>query len=198
MPETVAASGTAQNLARTIAATHDLGLCPILADALQDAGCDDSDALDELRAGAVFGREPTASAVGEILGDILGVAVLRLPDEDRRTGRLRARTVSADDVVARTAARAVVNGRAYFAGHGGSVPNSCGYTASTEGVLVAAVYDHDANVVRVKVWAAELAANKVTNRGVAALFGFGDLCDKRVSQTRKDAARERLYAEVAG
>jgi hypothetical protein len=191
-------SATVVQLAREIVRTHDLSACPILADALQEEGLGEAGDLNELRAEQVFGRKPCAEEVGRLLIDLLGVAVVVDDAEDNRTGRLRARTVNADSCARRVAARALVSGRAYYCTHGGSVANAYGYAAATEGVLAAAVYDAGSNVVRVKVYGGELAANKVTAAGVAGLFGFRDLCDGRASGARQRAALEALYAAVVG
>jgi hypothetical protein len=187
---------TARELAREIVRTHDLSLCPILADALDDADSADQEAVRELRAEAVFGRRPITAEVGKILIGLLGVRVERVAGHDGRSGRLRTRTVDADRYASKAAAEAVVIGRSWVATHGGSVANSYGYAAETEGVLAAAVYDTTANVVRVRVWAGQLPANKVTTGGVCGLFGFRDLADDRVGAFRREAARQAVYAAV--
>jgi hypothetical protein len=191
----ITTSPSALSLAREIAATHDVGLCPVLADALEEAGYP-AEELNELRAERVYGRRPYSESVGRVLADILAVRVERLPDDDGRTHTLRARTVAVDDLAETVAYRAVFAGRAWAVRHGGSVANNYRYRAYTEGAMAAAVYDAATNTVRVKVWAGQLPANKVTACGVAGMFGFGDLADGRVGAARKAAASERLYAEV--
>lgn len=50
-------------LCRTIRETEDYNACPILADALQDAGCDDEQLLDALRGPPAFPYSPVLVAV---------------------------------------------------------------------------------------------------------------------------------------
>lgn len=109
---------------------------------------------------------------------------------DTRTGRLRARTVCAETVALdcalaqreKGAWRAVVR-------DGGDVANSYGYRAYTEAVL--AVCDPQGRVV---VWAAQLAANKVTSSGAAGacLLPAWALFDGRTGAARKAAAWEAV------
>lgn len=186
-----------RELARTACAKHSRDVPPILADALADAGYDNADALNELRAERVFGRSPGAAPVGEILMAILGVRVERLPDEDGRSGRIRVRKVSGECLFRRAVAEAVFLGRSWQAKHGGGVANAYKYPASTEAVLCAAVYDAAAGVVRAKLWAGELPANKVTLGGVTDLFGFRAMGDDRYGPAAKAFAAAMMYGEVA-
>lgn len=188
-------TGTVVALARQIVLTRDVSVSPILADAMQDAGYDGD--LSELRACQVFNRNPDSAAVGRIVAGILEVRFDPIPGIDERSGRLRVRKVDAETAAEDAAFQAIVKGRANLVRLGGTVANSYGYRAETEGVLAAAVYDADINVVRFTFWACQIAANKATARGVCAAFGFGDLRDRRVGNERRRAAQESLYAELS-
>lgn len=187
---------TAKTLAEQITSTHDLSLCPILADALEESGYTDQTDLRELRARHTFGRDPYTRPVGRILMRVLGITVRVVYSTDGRSPRRRTRRVSLDQAASDCAFGAIVQGRAWVVRDGGSVPNSYGYAALTDGVLVAARYDAATRTVYVTERAGELPANKVTHAGVAGLFGFRDLCDGRVSFERRYDAKAALFADL--
>lgn len=82
--------------------------------------------------------------------------------------------------------------RAY---HGGSVPNSYGYDAVTDGAVCMSHVSHETNMLFTCIWLDELPANKVTLRGVGELFGYGDLFDGRVTNlVRLSQAKNRAFA----
>lgn len=82
-------------------------------------------------------------------------------------------------------------------GHGGSVANCYGYSATTQ--VVAAIADRAC--LTVWVWRSSAPANKVTSRGAAAASGapecLADLEDGRVGRARRSEARRELLEWVA-
>lgn len=197
---TIPSAASVQSIARQIAESRNLSLCPVLADALEESGYENRDDLSELRAEQVYSRKPIAEEVGRVLAEILSVTVVRLADEDNRPGhaRRRTRTVDVEKAVEDVIHRAIVRSLSYTARHGGTVANKYAYPAVTEGVFAAAIYDAATNTVRVKAWAGELPANKTSYAGVAAIAGYRDLLDERMGEARTAAAKQALRAELAG
>jgi ATP-dependent Clp protease ATP-binding subunit ClpC len=77
-------TGTVTALARGFSADRAFGLLPILADALEEAGCADEDVLSHLRQGAAHGcREPGCWVLDRLLSDEQDVPVDR-PDTESR------------------------------------------------------------------------------------------------------------------
>jgi len=117
---------------------------------------------------------------------------------DDRTGRITARTVNLVGMAAEAAAKAAeTNQPVMIARHGGSVCNSYGYPADTEGAVVVAI-PHDGAVV-VACYATQLAANKVTLSGVAAtaVGNFArPLWDARHNSEAKNAAKSKLICRA--
>jgi hypothetical protein len=71
-------------LAHGFSADRAFGLLPILADALEDAGCDDEEVLGHLRQGTAHGcRGPGCWVLDRLLGDEQDVPVDR-PDTEPR------------------------------------------------------------------------------------------------------------------
>lgn len=114
----------------------------------------------------------------------------KLMSDDRNPLR-RTRTVDVHHCAMITLRRAIERASLVVNAYdGGSVPNSYGYSAVTDGVVAIGLLQE--GVARVAVWADQLPANKVTLRGVGQLWGLGDLFDCRVkSITRENLCRHR-------
>jgi hypothetical protein len=133
-------------------------------------------------------RDPRADEVKQPIVAALQarLAVKVIVAEDLRNKRTRVRGVSIDaDAIGRTAT--AEKRWVYRAQHGGSVPNSYGYRATTDTVV--GVASPDGVVV---LWYGTLPANKVTLAGVG-----GDLWDKRMGAERKEVARMAWQARHA-
>lgn len=115
---------------------------------------------------------------------------------DDRNPRRRVRTVSPDAAIRDAATKAAAGKTAYVARHGGDVPNSYGYAASTQAVFAGALAIDGA--LHVVVYAGELPANKVTYSGVAAMAGYRPLADERYGKQTTDEAWAALRAELRG
>lgn len=109
---------------------------------------------------------------------------------DESSPRARTRRIN----VAAPAARALSSGMITVA-HGGSVANSYGYPAWTQGVVVVPVSD-----TCVVAWTVELPANKVTHSGVLARC-IGDhvraVLDVRYGDDATEQARWYVLSEAA-
>lgn len=179
----------ARKIAAEIVRSHDAGLAPCLADALEESGAEFSTAdLAALRSG-----KPRHDVLGRILADVLGIRI-DIETEDDRNPRRRTRRVDADDLAHRVAWRAIVQGRAYAVDHGGTVANAYSYPAVTDGVLAIARLEGDR--VRCAVLAGELPAKKVTAAGVAALWGHRQAFDERYSESNRKAAVEAMFTDL--
>lgn len=114
--------------------------------------------------------------------------------EDTRTHRIRVRCVDVEALAARLVRMAELEGGPVCdADHGGSVNNSYGYAAQTEGAVLVAFPSG-----QVAVWATQLPANKVTLSGVAnATAGYSYIWDGRVGDAKRQAAKAALCHHAA-
>jgi len=117
---------------------------------------------------------------------------------DKRTGRIKARTVNLDRLAAEAAESAAAKGRPVcMARHGGDVCNSYGYPAETEAAVVVAI-PHDGNVV-VACYATQVPANKVSLSGVAA-HAVGSFArpvwDNRYGDDENKSAKSQLICRA--
>lgn len=112
---------------------------------------------------------------------------------DIPTRRLRVRRVDENAAIERACAISSETGRmAIHIAHGGSVNNSYGYPAETEGVVAAATPDG-------RVWCCveRLPANKVTLSGAFfAVTGLRGLFDHRFSDDKKAECRKRFFRQI--
>ncbi len=114
--------------------------------------------------------------------------------EDTRTHRIRVRCIDVEALATHLVRLAITKGGPVCdADHGGSVANSYGYAAQTEGAVLVAFPSG-----QVAVWAAQLPANKVTLSGVAsATAGYAYCWDGRVGDAKREAAKAALYHHAA-
>lgn len=109
--------------------------------------------------------------------------------EEYLSPRLRVRRVHIEDVALEAAKKSILRGRAVsVVQYGGSVCNSYGYRAETEGVLAVA---HQGVAL---VWLNRLGANKVSFAGVVgkAVEALRPLYDERYGPGKTEAARSLL------
>jgi hypothetical protein len=116
---------------------------------------------------------------------------------DKRSGRLRTRTVNVERLAHEAAEMTEKDGQdCYMVDDGGGVCNSYGYRAESEVCLIVAV--RIAGTTHVAWWAAQIPANKITPCGAASACVpcAAPIWDGRCNEESVAHAQQRLSDEA--
>lgn len=129
------------------------------------------------------------------------ISIELVEDDRRKRGRVRTLQILPLEIQKRIVEhfeRNPTKTRYGWVRHGGDVPNSYGYPAYTDTMLVLSV--RQGNSLKIKVWGGHISANKVTLGGAAnnCLDGARALFDYRFSKQSKKDTWDWIEKEVFG